>query len=179
MPPISCTPRGHLILRRSNFETRWEGARAHTNTHPPCFAAFKKRGLPKENGNSWEFQNKQGRRSSETSPFFVWKSRSQPFISIESIWEISAFFLINLFFFISHDGWQLKTSSRRGRISTLNLFRIRGAVTLICDQSLWTLAKFADKTIFNKLLAKFWAKLVDHLLCHTAHFLSYRGGPFL
>ena len=32
--------------------------------------------------------------------------------------------------------------------------------------------------IFNKLLAKFLATLVDHLLCHTAHFLSYGAGLF-
>ena len=43
---------------------------------------------------------------------------------------------INLFFSPSHDGRQLKTSSRRGRIPTLNLPRIRSAVTLIFDQSL-------------------------------------------
>ena len=32
--------------------------------------------------------------------------------------------------------------------------------------------------IFNKLLAKVLATLVDHLLCHTAHFLRHGAGLF-
>ena len=86
--------------------------------------------------------------------------------------------IADLIFGIAHDGWHLQTSSPRRRKSTLILLRIRGAVALIFDQSLRTSAKLADQTIFNKLLAKFRAELVDHVLRHTAHFLSYGAGLF-